>query len=491
MRGHWPSSAPGRAALRLVLLVRIAAGACSRPPEPAVVEALTGGVWHATIGADDYLYQLTFRDGAFGGRIHRVHDGRQISEIPVTGLAFGAGALRIEHGRLPPDEGRADLAAGRIERGAPAAPAFRDMNLTRVEPAAWPMLQLRPGAPTEGPAGLWTRPRARDDGWPTAAPSEVGIDPIAVDKSLRAIVAGEAAALHSLLVVRDGRLVVEEYFHRSKADDLHPLLSCTKSVASLLVGLAIDRGHLGVVDPLLLDFFPDHADRTDPGWETMRLEHLLTMTMGLDWARQEIGTPTPPGVSWFADVLGRRVSSLPGTRFRYVGRNVNLLARVLLQTTGVEPDALAREHLFAPLGITAWDWEDRRWQGHPPLSAGLELRPRDMAKLGQLVLDGGTWQGRQAISAEWVSESTRTHIAQTPHEVQYGYLWWRIDPPPPGSVLGALTFANGIGSQFLAIVPDARLVLVTTGGNFFNGRQFDIARVVQRYLAPGLGEALR
>ena len=152
----------------------------------------------------------------------------------------------------------------------------------------------------------------------------------------------------------------------------------------------------------------------------------------------------------------------------------------------MEADSFAEAHLFAPLGIRDWDWSERRWQGHPDMSAALKMRPRDMAKLGQLVLDEGAWQGRQVVSAEWIRESTQTHIPETPHDVQYGYLWWRVDPPPSRLELGPLTFANGIGSQFIVVVPSARMVLVATGGNFFNQRQFDIVRIAERDLLPGI-----
>ena len=109
-----------------------------------------------------------------------------------------------------------------------------------------------------------------------------------------------------------------------------------------------------------------------------------------------------------------------------------------------------------------------------------------MAKLGQLILNDGLWQQQRVVSEEWIRQSTQTHVAETPHGVGYGYLWWRVDPAPPTMPLGTVTFANGIGSQFIAVIPAARLVLVSTGGNYFNGRQFDVVRVAERLLLPGI-----
>jgi CubicO group peptidase (beta-lactamase class C family) len=457
--------------------------ACARPPDPATVEAFTAGVWHTPIGEEDYLYEFTFEEGALGGRLHRVVDARQINEIPVDGVSFDGAGIEIGNRGFPPFRGHGDLEEGRIEGGVLAEPRFRDLTLTRVDASEWPMLQPRPAA-TPGQLDYgWARPGQTDDGWETGTPAELGIRQEALEETVRAIVAGEAGALHSLLVARNGALVLEEYFYGWDRDDLHHITSCTKSVSSLLVGIAIDQGYLNGVDVPLLELFPDYADDVGRGWDAIRLEHLLTMTMGLDWTDSEIGSWAPPG-DQFSQILGRDVAAPPGSRFRYGSRDVNLVSGILVEATGVEADVFAQEHLFAPLGITTWDWEFRRWQNHPEMAASLKLRPRDMAKLGQLVLDEGAWQGKRVVSADWIRKSVYPHVPDTPHGVQYGYLWWRVTPS--GSPLGAVPFANGIGSQFIAVVPEARLVIVTTGGNSLNDRQFDIVRVAEQYLFPGI-----
>jgi len=182
-------------------------------------------------------------------------------------------------------------------------------------------------------------------------------------------------------------------------------------------------------------------------------------------------------------------SSKPGTGLPIPTLEPELLSGVLLATTGLEADAVAHENLFAPLGISDWDWQEQRWQGHPDMSHELKLRPRDMAKLGQMVLDNGAWQGRQVISSDWIAQSTQTHIQETPHDVSYAYLWWRLDPPPPQMTLGPVTFANGVGSQYISVFPEARLVIVATGGNYFNSRQFDIVDLIQRHMLQGVTPA--
>lgn len=470
----------------MVVLSLLLPNACAPALDPSEVEALTSGVWHARIGDEDYVYELTHENGVLGGRVHRVIAGKQMDEIPLTEVSLHGASIEFGHGRFPSYQGEVDLESGRIEGGVPHERRFSEMDLTRAERSAWPMLWPRFGPAKERGSYVWTRPEELADGWQVASPSDVGLDRQAVEATVRAILDGEAGALHSFLVARDGRIVVEEYFHGWGRDDLHEVLSCTKSVASLLAGIAIDQGHLSGVGAPLLDSFPGYREHADPGWDQVRLEHLLTMTMGVDWAEHEIGTTPPPGVDRFGKVLEHPIASPPGSTFVYAGRGVDLLAGVLLEATGMEADRYAETHLFAPLGIDEWDWSKRRWRSHPDMSAALELRPRDMAKLGQLVLDEGSWQGRQVVSAEWIQTSTRTHVPETPHRFQYGYLWWRVDPPSSDLALGPLTFANGIGSQFIVVAPERRLVVVVTGGNPHNGRQFDIVRVVDRQLVPGI-----
>jgi hypothetical protein len=377
----------------VILVCASTIAACSEPLDPAAAEELIDGYWHSSVGSNDFIYELSFTDGRFGGAVHMIERGRQLTVTPVTGVTLDGSSIEIRVSAFPPYHGKVDWKASRIEGGHPSAGVYEDMNLAKVAPADWPMVPTRPASAVGEPDYVWTRPAEREDGWKTGVPAEVGIDPAAIDGTIRAILAGESGAIHSLLVIRDGTLVVEEYFHGWKADDLHRIASCTKSVSSLLVGIAIDRGKIKGVDVPLLDFFPERRAAAGEGWGAIRLEHLLTMSMGLDWNDREAESFTPPGKDRFAEVLARDVRTKPGTNCRYVSRNTNLLAAVIRQATGSHADVFAAEHLFAPLGIESWDWENNKYEGHPGMSGTLKLRPRDMAKIGQLVLDQGSWQG--------------------------------------------------------------------------------------------------
>jgi CubicO group peptidase (beta-lactamase class C family) len=472
----------------LLLCLALILAACSPPPDPAVAEALTSGVWHGYVAepppprtdyliGGDFLYQIELQDGSWGGRSHMVIDGKQITEVPITGLTLDGSSLEIQQGSWA-YRGEVDLEAGTIEGGLPDQGIYETLPLTRVDAGQWPMLQLRTVEPTPGE---WTRaPEQTGDGWPTAAPAEVGIDPDAIESSLDGLLEGEAGSLHSFLVVRDGHLVMEQYFHGWGRDDPHDLASCTKSVSSLLIGIAIDRGLLAGVETPLLDFFPTYAEQAGQGWQELRLVHLLTMTMGLDWTSGERYLPLP-GVDRIADILSRNRIVKPGTKWRYVDRNMSLLAGILLEVTATEADRFADEHLFSPLGFSGWSWDERRQGRYTDMIGSLALCPRDMAKLGQLVLDRGLWQGRRVVSEAWLDESTRTFIETNNPNFSYGYLWWRVKTPH-----GSATMAMGTGDQKILVYHDMDMVIVTTGGNQFNGRQHALFDVIDLYLAPGI-----
>jgi CubicO group peptidase (beta-lactamase class C family) len=455
--------------------------ACSSIPDPTSAELLYDGYWHGSLGPYDFVYELMPNEQGIGGASHMIRDGKQLTLVPIVGGSLAGKKVELRFRGVPSYLGRIDLQAGRITGGHPGAPAYAELNLTKVAKADWPMVPPKPIPPAGEPAYVWTRPADLGDGWQTEKPSEVGIDPEAVDSTVNAILSGVAGTVHSFLVVRDGRLVVEEYFHGWKADDLHRIASCTKSISSLLVGIAIDQGRIAGVEVPLLDFFPEQRAAAGKGWDAIRLEHVLSMAMGLDWTAAEAEEFPAPGENRFAEVIRRNVKTNPGTSWRYVSRDVNLLSAVILHATGTHADLFAAERLFEPLGIASWDWEKNKYEGHPSMSGTLKLRPRDMAKIGQLVLDEGSWQGRRIVSSGWIHESTRDHFNPSGND-EYGYLWWGLDEP----AVGGVDYAMGIGSQFIAIAPALRLVVVITGGNNYNDKQTAIMTVTNQHLMPGI-----
>jgi CubicO group peptidase (beta-lactamase class C family) len=255
--------------------------------------------------------------------------------------------------------------------------------------------------------------------------------------------------------------VAEEYFHGNRADSLNDVRSVTKSIVSMLVGIAIDQGALPGITAPIADYLP--ADAVDPVKGAITIEQLLTMSSGFDWDE----TSTASYNDWVRSVdpieylLSRPLVSLPGREFRYNSAAVHLLSVVLEAATGMSTIEYARRNLFEPLGITAVQWEvfpDGRANG----GAGIDLRPTDLAKLGVLWLQQGDAGGRQIVEPAWIAAATAPRFGywdgKAPLADQsYGYLWWLNRAG--GSVH---SFAWGFGGQFVWVAPELDLVTVVT-----------------------------
>ncbi len=442
---------------------------------PTLARELTDGVWVAEAGAETFVWELTASADGLGGVIHTLRDGRKETELPIDAVEWSPPDLVLHmhatgtryRGTVDLEEG---LVQGHVEHGDEQGPA---MELQWRDPADLAGLRARPG---NAPA-TYRQPEALGDGLVTADAADVGITHADIEQVIDAVVAGQAGVLHALLVVKDGRLVVEEYFHGYGRDDLHRLASVTKSVSSLLVGLAMDRGVIAGVDAPLLPFFPDLQPGDDPRWRDQTLDHLLTMSMGLDWGDAD---PHGTGPAFFGHVLQRPITHDPGSHWAYQSANVNLLSGVLKQATGRDADALITDWLLTPLGIDRHDWSYMATDGHRLMDGSLQLRPRDLLKLGVLLRDQGRWQGRPVVSASWIESSIAPRI-QTDGREQYGYLWW-VGRMPTAGGSHPVVFANGRGSQFLVWAPDVDLIVVTTGGNEDNGKHFAVLELLGRLI---------
>jgi CubicO group peptidase (beta-lactamase class C family) len=257
--------------------------------------------------------------------------------------------------------------------------------------------------------------------------------------------------LTSVLVLRQGRLLLERYYHGGSRDRSWSMYSVTKSVVSALVGIALREGRLESVRQRVVRFFPGEltAD-VDPRVREITLRDLLTMSAGY----RDVNTPYETD-DWVRALLDRPLASEPGAAFSYDDGSVDLLSAVLTKVTGVPAAVYAQRELFGPLGIRPARWNGDG-QGHSLGSGGLFLRTREMARLGRLYLDGGRWRGRQILPRAWVRDSTREQI-RVPGGGAYGYLWWIGRGADRGFA------AEGFGGQEIAVVPRLSLVIVLTG----------------------------
>jgi CubicO group peptidase (beta-lactamase class C family) len=330
-------------------------------------------------------------------------------------------------------------------------------------------------------------PQQTDDGWQTTTPAAVGLDESKLREAVKHIQDKTYQNVDSLLIVKDGKLVFETYFDghewnydspqfrgklvRHGPETRHNLASVTKSVTSILVGIALDQGKIQSVDDPVFDYFPQYAHLSDTRKATITLKHLLTMSSGLQWNEGELPYSDPNNdlVRLFSKpdpieyILSRPLVSEPGARFYYGGDNTNLLGEAIRSATEQRMDAFAEEVLFGPLGITDYAWDFI----NPDMihaSGNLQLRPRDMAKLGQLYLNGGAWEGHRIVSEAWVAESTQKHITRSATS-GYGYQWWLSTYRMGSSSVDAFS-ALGWGGQKIMVFPDLEMVVVFTGGNY-------------------------
>jgi CubicO group peptidase (beta-lactamase class C family) len=327
-------------------------------------------------------------------------------------------------------------------------------------------------APTFGQAPFPT------EKWPRSSPEDKQLDRKRWDDLVHRIRhENECPRLHSLLIVRNGYLVLEEYFSGYDAETLNSLQSVTKSFTSAVMGIAIEQGKIRNVDEKVLDFFPDihNIQNMDDRKASMKFRDLLTMRSGTDY---DEGYPSSPHSrlnrlerGWDLFYLNRPMVRKPGTSFNYDSGGVILMSAMLKNRTGKHVDVFAEEYLFAPLGIKQVRWIKNR-EGHPHTGGGLHLRPLDMAKFGLLYLRSGKWDDKQVVPAWWVAESFKKHVIfpgrSARRQTSYGYLWWIQEPDPDGSGKFDIYSARGHGGQYIFVIPEHRMVVVTTSESIHN-----------------------
>jgi CubicO group peptidase (beta-lactamase class C family) len=334
-------------------------------------------------------------------------------------------------------------------------------------------------------------PNSSLDDWKTSSPAAQNINPDTLANLAGRIEAGVYGEIHSLLIVRHGYLVYERYFRGYRADKIHPVYSVTKSVTSLLIGIASDRGEHGSLNQSLLSFFPEYRSiaNMDSRKQAITLRDVLTMRAGFDWNEGIVpyGDPRNPtsqlasSNDWIKFMLDRPMSDAPGARFRYNSGCSVLLSGIIRNKTGSQAQEYAVAHLFRPLAITSFNWE-RGPQGISNTGWGLSLRPRDMAKIGLLCLNQGEYNGTRVLSQQWLNEST-TAYSSLSRSFSYGYQWWLLPlegvaghTPQPNDII----IAWGWGDQFIFVIPHLDLVVVSTAGNYSGPLQDQAIDFVRR-----------
>ena len=329
------------------------------------------------------------------------------------------------------------------------------------------------GAPLRAQAPIDYYPT---DQWRTSSADEQALDRKKLKKLVKRIRRNDISGIDSLLIVRNGYLVIESYFNGWGPDDLHTLQSDTKSITSLLVGIARQQGFISSVDQKLLGFFPEYRriKNVDDRKAAMSLRDLLTMRTGLNWSEDPYeGSPlwqlNNCGCDWLKFTLDWRMREQPGTRFEYNSGGVILLGGVIRNASGIPTDLFAQRYLFDPLGITRVRWYYGKPDNLPHMGGGLNLRPLDMAKIGYLVLRRGRWGDQQVVAEDWLAESLQHSVTSVRtfagRPVDYGYLWWLLHLDGEG-IEGPdadVYTAAGAQGQWIFIIPKYDMVVVSTG----------------------------
>lgn len=321
---------------------------------------------------------------------------------------------------------------------------------------------------------VYQQPESGQDHLTAASVFEFTSDTLAFYKLMKDIIRQKYGRLESFLILKDQKLIVEEYFYNYDRSTLHNIHSDTKSIISLLFGIALDQHPEVTIDQSMFDFFPDYDSLKRADNQKITLKHLLSMHAGLE----------EPGNfderSHYDDILTYYLSlpmvTDPGSEFSYCNACSNILGAVIHSLTGEQPDIFGKEVLFDPLGIKTYYWQTEN--GVPHCESDLYMLPRDEIKIGLLVLNDGTWNGKQIVSEHWITESTKAQVRETKF-FQYGYHWWHRsckDVPwwketedPIDAELDK-TIALGYGGQYIFIIRDLNMVVVTTASDYANGQ---------------------
>ncbi|MBV8800676.1 MAG: serine hydrolase [Alphaproteobacteria bacterium] len=299
-------------------------------------------------------------------------------------------------------------------------------------------------------------------GWLTSTPEAQGLDSGVLASALETIRARHLP-VHSLLIERHGRIVLDAYFHPFADDQLHDVFSVTKSVVSTLVGVAMRERRISDLRARVADYLPDSPARYEPLKRQLTLAHMLSMTSGLDCSGEGGGnflSAMEQSRHWAEFALARQEVAQPGSTFTYCAGNMQVVSAVLTRSVGESAAEFAQQELFEPLGITRVSWaKDRDGNSHG--FSDLRMQPRDMAKLGYLWLHRGVWEGRQIVPAWYLDAAFSAHANVQPG-VQYGYGMWIY--PERGHAGGPPDVeANGVGGQRIAVIPSQDMVVVITG----------------------------
>ncbi|MEW7292814.1 serine hydrolase domain-containing protein [Aquimarina sp. 2304DJ70-9] len=316
---------------------------------------------------------------------------------------------------------------------------------------------------------LYSQPKELDDGWRTNNLRSHNIDTTRVYQ-LFSQLQNRKNKLHSILLVKNNELIIEEYFNENSIDKPHDLRSTTKSIRSILMGIAIDKGFVDDVNDPISKYLKSHVPtkNLDKRKEKITIANLLAMSSGFecnDWDKNSKGQEDKVyrKKDWIQYTLDLPMVNKPGKVSNYCSMGAILIAEIISQSSGMTIGKFAEMYLFKPLGINNLKWGHTSDKEVIPSGKRLYMTSRDMAKIGQLILNNGKWNNEQIVSQKWVEESTTSKTKIT--GIDYGYFWWNIPFKINEKVVVSKT-ATGNGGQYIMVFPELDMVAVFTGGAY-------------------------
>lgn len=334
-------------------------------------------------------------------------------------------------------------------------------------------------------------PEAINDGLKVAALNAVTPSAEIIYKLIENIENGAYGEIDSLLILKNGKLVVEQYYNYFGREQAHQMQSVSKSITSLLVGSAIQQGYIGSVDDPITQYLPKYVHLLKNGKEAITIKHLLTMSAGFDWNEQNPPYSDPKnirmqeatsddGVSF---TLSQPLINQPGEVFTYSGGYVTVIGAILKNATKAER---VLDYMTQTSTLKALNFENLLWQkqndGRINTAGGVMMRPRDLAKIGHLMLSDGVWNDEQLLPENWIKDSFANH---TPTEMaaltDYGYFWWGKNYVVDGKTY-VQDSAEGWGGQELLIFNELDLAVIMTANNFSPG--MPTTSMIERFIIP-------
>jgi CubicO group peptidase (beta-lactamase class C family) len=342
---------------------------------------------------------------------------------------------------------------------------------------------------------IYEVPETLADGWETASLAEAGVNQEIISALMGKILNGNLPNIQSILLIKNGNLVLEEYFNGYARNAKHNMASATKSITSILVGIAIEKQMIPNVNTKVYEFIPEYKgtkwvqDQYD-----ISLKQVLTMTAGLDWNEwqypygdmRNTNTAMNRSDNPIKFVLNLGLAETPGKKFTYCGGLSLLLSGIIKNTSGLYADKFAEKYLFGPLGIKEYRWE-RYDDGTICTHGNIFMRSRDMAKIGQMMLKRGQWKDHQIVSRKWVDESTKAYTSgNVLIGSGYAYHWWIGNNTINDQIVDAF-YAAGKAGQYIFVIPALDLVTIITSKFHENPLgEFRASAILVDYIIPAM-----